>query len=101
MLAAIVFAFSFAGCSSGDNDSSSDDVTISGSDSGGTSSRIPEDFVKIPAVSITGTETWTPESEVFISGRKLEISSFYMSDHEITRAEYKSIVGQIYPNYVR
>ncbi|WP_296011907.1 SUMF1/EgtB/PvdO family nonheme iron enzyme [uncultured Treponema sp.] len=100
ILAVFALAFSFAGCSSGDNDSSSDDVTISGSGSGGTSSRIPEDFVKIPAVSITGTETWTPESEVFISGRKLEISSFYMSDHEITRAEYKSIVGQIYPNYV-
>lgn len=57
-----------------------DDVTIS------------ENLVKIPAASIDGTETWTPESNVFVSGRKLEIASFYMSDHPVTRAEYKAII---------
>lgn len=148
ILAAMFFAFSFAGCKSDDSDSSDDvtDVTISGSSSenntsndsgndssgnnsgtssdstsGGTSSggndtgdssgsdssssgsnseQIPEDFMKIPAISITGTESWIPKSEVFISGRVLEISSFYMSDHEVTRAEYKAVVGEINPNSV-
>ncbi len=56
-------------------------------------SKIPEGFVEIPAASIAGTETWTPESKVFVSGRSLEIASFYMSDHEVTRGEYKAVMG--------
>ena len=58
-----------------------------------TVSNVPEGFVEIPATSIAGTESWTPESEVFISKRKLEIASFYMSDHEVTRGEYKAVMG--------
>ena len=54
---------------------------------------IPEYFVKVPGKSIEGTESWTPSSNVFISGRKLEIKQFYMSDHEVTRAEYKDVMG--------
>lgn len=65
---------------SSDDSSDGDDVTI------------PESFVKIPAASIDGTETWTPESNVFVSGRKMDIASFYMSDHPVTRAEYKAII---------
>ena len=56
-------------------------------------SKIPEGFVEIPAVSISGSETWTPASTVFVSGRNLEIASFYMSDHEVTRGEYKAVMG--------
>ena len=58
-----------------------------------TVSNVPEGFVEIPATSIAGTESWTPESEVFVSKRKLEIASFYMSDHEVTRGEYKAVMG--------
>lgn len=56
-------------------------------------SKIPEGFVEIPAVSISGSETWTPASDVFVSGRKLEIASLYMSDHPVTRGEYKAVMG--------
>ena len=60
-------------------------------------SKIPEGFVEIPAVSISGSGTWTPASDVFVRGRvrgrKLEIASFYMSDHEVTRGEYKAVMG--------
>ena len=56
-------------------------------------SKIPEGFVEIPAASIAGTENWTPSSSVFKSGRKLEIASFYMSDHVVTRGEYKAVMG--------
>lgn len=93
MFAIFALAFSFAGCKSDDSDSSDDDVTISGGSSSGSSEQAPEVFVKIPAASIKGTEKWTPESEVFVSGRKLEIASFYMSDHEVTRGEYKAVMG--------
>ena len=56
-------------------------------------SKIPEGFVEILAASITGSEIWSPASTVFVSGRKLEIASFYMSDHEVTRGEYKAVMG--------
>ena len=53
----------------------------------------PKGFVKIPAASIKGNETWKPESKVFVSGRRLEIAPFYMSDHEVTRIEYEAVIG--------
>ena len=55
--------------------------------------NIPEGFVKVADKSIAGTESWTPSSGVFVSGRVLEIKQFYMSDHEVTRAEYKEVMG--------
>ena len=54
---------------------------------------VPEGFVEIPAASITGSETWSPYSSVFASGRKLNIEAFWMSDHQVTREEYKKIMG--------
>ena len=68
-------------------------TTSGGGSSSGSSEQVPEGFVKILAASIAGTETWTPSSKVFVSGRKLEIASFYMSDHEVTRGEYKAVMG--------
>ena len=72
-------------------------VRVAAGTTGGTASGsiepVAENFVQIPGVSIAGTETWTPESKVFVSGRKLEIGSFYMSDHEVTRGEYKAVMG--------
>ena len=53
----------------------------------------PYGFVRVPGASIKGDETWTPSSHVFVRGRALEINSFYMSDHEVTRAEYKEVIG--------
>lgn len=58
-----------------------------------TVSNVPEGFVEIPSASIAGTESWTPSSSVFVSGRELEIASFYMSDHPVTRGEYKTLMG--------
>lgn len=56
-------------------------------------SNILENLVKVNGTTINGNETWTPESEVFIKGRKLTIPSLYVSAHEITRAEYKKVMG--------
>lgn len=64
-----------------------------GGSSSGSTEQVSEVFVKIPAVSIDGTESWTPSSEVFVSGRKFEIASFHMSDHPVTRGEYKAVMG--------
>ena len=80
-----------------------------GSESGGSSEEepdysnvpVPEGFVRVLGVSIKGTETWTPESKVFVSNRKLKITSFFMSDHEVTRAEYKAVIGKEDPGYTK
>ena len=72
--------------------------TSGGGTSGG-SGEISKDFVKIPAASIIGSESWKPESEVFVSKRRLEIKSFWMSDHEVTQAEWKNVMGST-PSYM-
>ena len=52
-------------------------------------------FIKIAGTTISGTETWNPTSSyVFISGRSLEIPSFYICDHEVTQAEYLKVMGK-------
>lgn len=51
-------------------------------------------FKEIPAISIKGNEVWEPESEVFKKDEAFEISSFYMCDHPVTRAEYKELIGK-------
>ena len=33
------------------------------------------------------------ESKIFVDGKNVSIQSFYMSDHEVTQAEYKAIMG--------
>ena len=61
-------------------------------------STVPEGFVKVPGKSIAGAKSWSPSSNVFISDRVLEIKSFYMSDHEVTRAEYKDVMESLPAN---
>ena len=104
VLAAMALAFSFAGCSDGSSGGGSDSSEITGGETsgGGTSGgsgEIPKDFVKVPAVSITGSESWTQKSEVFVNGRQLEIKAFWMSDHEVTQAEWKDVMGST-PSYM-
>ena len=55
--------------------------------------EIPEGFVFVEGTTINGTESWTPSSEVFVSGRKLTIPNLLVSDHEVTRGEYKAVMG--------
>lgn len=55
---------------------------------------IPEGFVKVKGTEITGTETWTPSSSVFVSGRKLTIPTLIVSDHEVTRGEFLDVMGK-------
>ena len=52
-------------------------------------SHIPEGFVEVAGTTITGSESWTPSSSVFVSGRSLTILDLYVCDHEVTQAEYK------------
>lgn len=55
--------------------------------------KTPEGFAKVAGTSITGNESWTPSSSVFVSGRSLTIPDLYVCDHEVTRGEFKSLMG--------
>ena len=52
-----------------------------------------EGFVLTYGIEINGTETWTPSSEVFVSRRQVTIRDLIVCDHEVTRGEYKEVVG--------
>ncbi|MBQ0052069.1 MAG: SUMF1/EgtB/PvdO family nonheme iron enzyme [Treponema sp.] len=53
----------------------------------------PDGFVVVDGVSIEGTEIWRPSSNVFVSGRALEIPLLFVCDHEVTRGEFKAVMG--------
>ncbi len=55
--------------------------------------KTPEGFAKVAGATITGNETWTPTSSVFVSGRSLTIPDLYVCDHEVTRGEFKTLMG--------
>ena len=56
-------------------------------------SNIPEGFVEVIGTTITGSESWIPSSEVFVSGRSITIPDMYVCDHEVTRGEFKELMG--------
>ena len=61
------------------------------------SGNIPKGFVKVKGTTITGNESWTPSSEVFVrgsfGGRRITIPDMYVCDHEVTRGEFKEVMG--------
>ena len=61
------------------------------------SGNIPEGFVEVTGTTITGNESWTPSSEVFVrgsfGGRRITIPDMYVCDHEVTRGEFKEVMG--------
>ena len=59
-----------------------------------------EGFRFVKGTTITGEESWKPSSQVFVSERKLTIPNLIVSDHEVTRGEYKDVMGS-YPSGTR
>ena len=51
-------------------------------------------FVKVKGTTITGKESWTPRSSVFVKGRSITIPDMYVCDHEVTRGEFKELMGK-------
>ena len=83
---AALLALGMIGCSNGSSDDPIMPPVIS-------SGKIPEGFVKVKGTTITGTEEWTPASYVFVSGRSITIPDMYVCDHEVTRGEFKEVMG--------
>ena len=95
-LAAMLMALTVAGCSDG----SSGNEFISGSSggsgnssgAGNSSGNIPEGFVEVTGGTVTGKSNTNNHSGVFISGRTVTLSDFYMSKYEFTQDEYSSVM---------
>ncbi|MBQ1795095.1 MAG: hypothetical protein II110_05385, partial [Treponema sp.] len=49
-------------------------------------------FVPVPGATFDGT-TGITGSSVFIEGRTVTIPSLWVCDHEVTQAEYQSVMG--------
>ena len=79
------------GGSESDSSESGTGNTSTGSGNGSTSTSIPAGFVAVPGATFTG-ETAITGSRVFIAGRTVTIPSLLVCDHEVTQAEYKSVM---------
>ena len=66
----------------------------SGSSSGTGSSgeTVPEGFVKVTGTTITGKSNTNNYAGVFIEGRTVTLSDFYMSQYEVTQDEYSAVM---------
>ncbi len=62
-------------------------------------SNVPEGFVEVEGLTVTGGTKFVLSGQsndwykgVFREGRTVEISDFYMCDHEVTQAEFQSVM---------
>ena len=53
---------------------------------------IPEGFVKVKGGTVVGKKNTNNYSGVFIEGRTVTLSDFYMSKYEVTKTQYKAIM---------
>ena len=83
-LATLALLATSTGCGGGGGGGSDDDDTPA-SESGSSGGS-----VSTPAVTVSGA---IEGSEVFIAGRSVEIWARWCCDHEVTQAEYQSVMG--------
>ena len=79
-LAAMLMALAVAGCSN----------PSSGTGNSGVS--IPKGFVKVKGGTVVGKKNTNNYPGVFIEGRTVTLSDFYMSKYEVTKAQYKAVM---------
>ena len=88
-LAVMVMALAVAGCSDG---SSGNEFATGSSGTGNSTEIIPEGFVKVKGGTVVGKKNTNNYYGVFIEGRTVTLSDFYMSQYEVTKAQYKAIM---------
>ena len=88
-LAVMVLVFAVAGCSDG---SSGNEFATGSSGTGNSGVNIPEGFVKVKGGTVVGKKNTNNYYGVFIEGRTVTLSDFYMSKYEVTKAQYKAIM---------
>ncbi len=80
------------GTGSGSSESGSGSENTGGDGSGGGSISVTEGLVPVSGATFDGTTAITL-SGVFIAGRTVTIPSLWACDHEVTQAEYQSVMG--------
>ena len=80
VLSVMVMALAVAGCSN----------PSSGTGNSGVS--IPKGFVKVKGGTVVGKKNTNNYAGVFIEGRTVTLSDFYMSKYEVTKAQYKAVM---------
>ena len=88
-LAVMVMALAVAGCSDGSSENEFATGSL-GTDNSGV--NIPEGFVKVKGGTVKGKQNTNNDDGVFIEGRTVTLSDFYMSKYEVTKAQYKAIM---------
>ncbi|MEE3409944.1 MAG: SUMF1/EgtB/PvdO family nonheme iron enzyme [Treponema sp.] len=65
--------------------------TVQGGGAGG----VPAGFVVVEGSTVAGGDKFKVGSEtgVFVAGRSVAISTFWICDHEVTQAEYQAVMG--------
>ena len=90
-LALATLALLATGCGGGGGGGSDDDY-IPVAENGSTSPSVPDGFVLVQGATFNGAIT-VSYSQVFIEGRTVTIPSLLVCDHEVTQAEYQSVMG--------
>ena len=83
-LATFALLATSTGCGGGGGGGSDDD--------GSSSTSVPEGFVLVLGTTFDGTAAIT-DSGAFIAGRTVTIPNLLVCDHEVTQAEYQSVMG--------
>ena len=87
-----------SGNSSGAGNSGNESTTGSSggsgnsSGTGNSSGNIPVELVKVKGGTVVGKKNTNNYDGVFIEGRTVTLSDFYMSKYEVTKAQYKAIM---------
>ena len=81
-------ALGVIGCSSPSSPSSP-----SGSGNGGTQGAIVPEMVEVKGATITGAAYTNNYDGVFVEGRTVTLSDFYMGKYEVTQEEYASVMA--------
>ena len=98
LLALLVFtACGGGGGGGGSTSGTSDDSSTATNTNTPASSTttVPWNFVNITGSTVTGSDKFKVGNETgcFVAGRNVTINNFSMLDHEITQAEYQSVMG--------
>ena len=64
----------------------------SGPDNGGTKGAIVPEMVEVKGATVTGAKNSNNYAGVFIEGRTVTLSDFYMGKYEVTQEEYASVM---------
>jgi len=101
VLGVSAFALLTASCGGGGGGGSDEgEVMPYGSSSGSGVETSLADFVLVPGGTVTGGSQFTLAGQtddwykgVFVAGRTVTLSPFYICDHEVTQAEYEDVIG--------